>query len=70
MFQAQAKELDRKKREILLHQLQKAVLDHVMVAPIFQQGFLCAVGPRVAEAGAGLVQGYPYSAPPEDLKLK
>jgi hypothetical protein len=35
--------------------LQKAVLDHVMVAPIFQQGFLCAVGPRVAEAGAGLV---------------
>ena len=70
MFQAQAKELDRKKRETLLHQLQKAVLDHVMVAPIFQQGFLCGVGPRVAEAGAGLVQGYPYSAPAEDLKLK
>jgi peptide/nickel transport system substrate-binding protein len=70
MFQAQAKELDRKKRETLLHQLQKAVLDRVMVAPIFQQGFLCGVGPRVAEAGAGLVQGYPYSAPPEDMKLK
>jgi peptide/nickel transport system substrate-binding protein len=70
MFQAQAKELDRKKRETLLHQLQKAVLDHVLVAPIFQQGFLCGVGPRVAEAGAGLVQGYPYSAPAEDLKLK
>ncbi len=70
MFQAQAKELDRKKRETLLHQLQKAVLDRVLVAPIFQQGFLCGVGPRVAEAGAGLVQGYPYSAPVEDLKLK
>jgi peptide/nickel transport system substrate-binding protein len=70
MFQAQAKELDRKKRETLLHQLQKAVLDHVMVAPIFQQGFLCGVGPRVAESGAGLVQGFPYSAPAEDLKLK
>jgi peptide/nickel transport system substrate-binding protein len=70
MFQAQAKELDRKKREALLHQLQKAVLDRALVAPIFQQGFLCGVGPRVAEAGAGLVQGYPYSAPAEDLKLK
>ena len=45
MFQRQAKELDRKKREVLLHQLQKAVLDHVLVAPIFQQGFLCGVGP-------------------------
>ena len=70
MFQAQAKELDRKKREALLHQLQKAVLDHVLVSPIFQQGFLCGVGPRVAEAGLGLVQGYPYVAPAEDLKLK
>ena len=70
MFQAQAKELDRKKRETLLHQLQKQVLDRVMVAPIFQQGFLCGVGPRVAEAGLGLVQGYPYVAPAEDLKLK
>jgi peptide/nickel transport system substrate-binding protein len=70
MFQAQAKELDRKKRETLLHQLQKAVLDRAMVAPIFQQGFLCGVGPRVVEAGLGPIQGYPYSAPAEDLKLK
>ena len=70
MFQRQAKELDRKKREAQLHQIQKIVLDHVMVAPIFQQGFLTGVGPRVVEAGAGLVQGYPYSAPPEDLRVK
>ena len=70
MFQRQAKELDRKKREALLHQLQKAVLDRVLVAPIFQQGFLCAVGPRVAEAALGPIQGYPYVGPAEDLKLK
>jgi peptide/nickel transport system substrate-binding protein len=70
MFQRQAKELDRKKRETLLHQLQKAVLDRVLVAPIFQQGFVCAVGARVAEAGLGPIQGYPYAAPAEDLKLK
>ena len=70
MFQAQAKELDKKKREALLHNLQKAVLDRVLVAPIFQQGFICGVGPRVAEAAAGLVEGFPYSGPAEDLKLK
>ena len=70
LFQQQAKETDRKKREALLHQIQQIVADQVLAAPIFQQGFLCAVGPRVAESGAGLIQGFPYSAPGEDLKLK
>jgi peptide/nickel transport system substrate-binding protein len=70
MFEAQGKELDRKKREVLLHQLQKAVLDRVLVAPIFQQGFLCGVGPRIAEAALGPIQGFPYVGPAEDLKLK
>jgi peptide/nickel transport system substrate-binding protein len=28
------------------------------------------VGPRVEESGAGLIPGFSYSAPPEDLKLK
>ena len=55
---------------VQLHQLQKAVLDRVMVAPIFQQGFLCGVGPRVAEAALGSIQGFPYVGPAEDLKLK
>src|SRR5262245_5347935 len=70
LFVRQAKELDRKQRETTLHQLQKAVADRVLTAPIFHQAFLCGVGPRVEEAGAGLIQGYPYSAPAEDLKLK
>ena len=70
LFDRQARELDRKQREALLHQLQKAVADRVLTAPIFQQAFLCGVGSRVEEAGAGLVQGFPYSAPAEDLKLK
>jgi peptide/nickel transport system substrate-binding protein len=70
MFDRQAKELDRKQRETLLHALQKAVADRVLTAPIFQQAFLCGVGPRVEEAGAGLIQGFPYSAPADDLKLK
>jgi len=70
LFQRQAKELDRGKREALLHQIQKIVTDEVLVAPIFQQGFVCAVGPRVAESTLGLIQGFPYVGPVEDAKLK
>ena len=70
LFQRQAKELDRKQRETVLHQIQRLVVDHTLVAPIFQQGFIWGVGPRVEESGATLIQGYPYAAPGEDLKVK
>jgi peptide/nickel transport system substrate-binding protein len=70
LFARQARELDRKQREALLHQLQKAVADRVLTAPIFQQAFIWGVGPRVEEAAAGLIQGYAYVGPVEDLKLK
>jgi peptide/nickel transport system substrate-binding protein len=70
LFQRQAKELDRKKREDLLHQIQKIVADRTLAAPIFQQAFIWGVGPRVEESGATLIQGYPYAAPAEDLKVK
>jgi len=70
LFQRQVKELDRKQREVMLHQIQKIVTDQVLVAPIFQQGFIWGVGSRVEVPGAGLIQGYPYAAPCEDLKLK
>jgi hypothetical protein len=33
-------------------------------------GFTWGVGSRVEAPGAGLIQGYPYAAPGEDLKLK
>ena len=56
--------------KVLLHQLQKAVADRVLTAPIFQQAFIWGVGPRVDEAAAGLIQGYAYVGPVEDLKLK
>jgi peptide/nickel transport system substrate-binding protein len=70
LFVRQAKELDKKQREAMLHQIQKSVADHVLVAPLFQQAFIWGVGQRVAEGGAGLVEGYPYVAPCEDLKLQ
>jgi len=70
LFQRQAKEMDRKKREELLHQIQKLVAERTLAAPIFQQGFIWGVGSRVEESTATLIQGYPYAAPAEELKLK
>ena len=70
LFQRQANEMDRGKREALLHQIQKIVADQVLAAPIFQQAFPWGVGARVDESTAGLIQGFPYTGPFEDLKLK
>ena len=70
LFEEQAAELDRKKREAILHKIQQLVYDKVMYAPIWELGWLNGVGPRVAEAGLGLIPMHAYSAPYEDLRLK
>src|SRR4030095_11253988 len=57
LFQRQAKELDRGKREAVLHQIQKIVAEQVMVAPIFQQGFIWGIGPRARSCNARTVPG-------------
>ena len=70
LFQRQAKETDRKQREAQLHQIQKIIADRALVAVLFQQGFIWGVGSRVVESGAGQIEGFPYAAPFEDLKVK
>ena len=70
LFQRQAKETDRKQREAQLHQIQKIIADRALVAPLFQQGFIWGVGPRVVESAAGLIEGFPYVGPFEDAKVK
>jgi peptide/nickel transport system substrate-binding protein len=70
LFREQASELDRKKREAILHRIQQLIHDKAMVLPIWQLSLLQAYGPRVAESGLGLIADYPWSAPYEDLKLK
>jgi peptide/nickel transport system substrate-binding protein len=70
LFAQQAREPDRKKREALLHQIQKIAYDRVMFAPIWEFAQLQAVGPRVEEAGLGLIELMPFSAPYEDVRLK
>jgi peptide/nickel transport system substrate-binding protein len=70
LFQRQARELDRAKRESLLHQIQRMVHERAMFAPLYELSPLAGVGPRVEQAGVGLLPGFPYVAPFEDLKLK
>ena len=70
LFQRQARELDRKKREELLHQIQRILSDRVVFAPVWENAPINGVGPRVEEAASGLVTSYPYTAPFEELRLK
>jgi peptide/nickel transport system substrate-binding protein len=70
LFQTQLQELDRRKREETLHQIQRILHERVVFAPIWENGFIRAFGPRVEEAGLTLIPAFPYSAPLEDLRLK
>jgi peptide/nickel transport system substrate-binding protein len=70
LFQRQARELDRKKREAMLHQIQQIMHDRVMHVPIYELAFLWGIGPRVEEACVDWIKGFSYSAPYEDLKLR
>ncbi len=57
-FEQQSRERDRTKREALLHKIQQKVYDEAYFMPIWQLGFLCATGPRVAVSGLGLIPLY------------
>jgi peptide/nickel transport system substrate-binding protein len=70
LFQRQARELDRKKREVQLHQMQQIMHDRVLHVPIYELAFLWGIGPRIDEACVDWIKGFSYSAPYEDLKLK
>ena len=70
LYARQSRELDRKKREAMLHQIQRLIHDRVTHAPLMESAFLWAVGPRVEESGLSLIPGHAYSAPYEDLRLK
>src|SRR5881227_230198 len=70
LFQRQAREFDRRKREELLRQIQKILADRVVFAPIWENAAITGVGPRVQEGSLELIPAFPYSAPMEDVRLK
>jgi peptide/nickel transport system substrate-binding protein len=70
LFQDQATELDPKRRETMLHRIQQLVHEKVIVAPIWLNAGLSGLGPRVEESGIGLIAGFAWSGPYEDVKLR
>ena len=61
--------MDFAKRETILHRLQQLVHEKTIFAPIWQLAFISGVGPRVGQSGFGLIKGFVYTAPYEDLTL-
>ena len=69
LFQQQAVERDRGKRQALLHQIQRLMHERVMHAPIYEPATVHGVGPRVAEPAVGLNPLLYFTAPYEELRL-
>jgi peptide/nickel transport system substrate-binding protein len=70
LFAEQAVQMDRAKRDAILKRLQQLVHEKAIYAPIWQLAFISGVGPRVDQSGFGLIKGFVYTAPYEDLTLK
>jgi peptide/nickel transport system substrate-binding protein len=70
LYPQQADELDHEKRASMLAKMQQLVHEKAIYAPIWQLGFLNGVGPRVGESAFGLIPGFAYTAPFEDLTIK
>ena len=70
LYQRQARETDRKKREALLFQIQQILHERVRFAPIFEFLWPSGIGPRVEEPALMLINPYPWSAPLEEVRLK
>jgi peptide/nickel transport system substrate-binding protein len=70
LFQQQAREQDRKKREAILHRIQRLAVERVLFLPIYALYFNNGVGPRVAEPSLGRIPLHYYTAPFEDMRLK
>ena len=66
----QLDETDPKKREAMLHELQKKLNERTRFAPIYDYFWASGVGPRVEEPSLARIEGYPWSAPLEDVRLK
>ena len=68
LFRDQVGELDRKRREAMLHKIQQLIHDKAMFAPVVEPPLLSGVGGRLADVPT--IAGHPYVSPYEDLKLK
>jgi peptide/nickel transport system substrate-binding protein len=70
LYRRQLSEADPAKREPMLHQIQKTLIERTRFAPIFDYFWPSGLGPRVEEASLMRIDPFPWSAPLEDVRLK
>jgi len=70
MFQQQAAQMDHKRREAILQKMQQLISERTMFAPIWQLAFINGTGPKVDVSGFGLIPGFAYTGPYEDITIK
>ncbi|MBI3328636.1 MAG: ABC transporter substrate-binding protein, partial [Nitrospinae bacterium] len=70
LFRKAARELDRTKREQMLHEIQRQVHERAIFAPIWQLTVLNGVGPRLVKPPFGDIPLFPYPSPYEEIQLK
>ncbi len=70
LYKQQSTERDHQKREAQLHQIQRLVHERAMYAPLYELVWPNGVGPRVAEAGFGLIPHFFYTGPYEEIRLR
>jgi hypothetical protein len=61
---------DRKKREEVLHDIQRRMHERVMFAPIMEVATLHAVGPKVLEAAIGITPLTYFPTPYEEMRMR
>jgi peptide/nickel transport system substrate-binding protein len=70
LFAQQADGLDQKKRAALVAKIQQLTYEKAIYAPVWQLGFLNGIGARVGESTFGMIPGFVYTGPFEDITIK
>jgi peptide/nickel transport system substrate-binding protein len=70
LYPQQANEIDHVKRATILSDMQQLVHEKAIYAPFWQLAFINGVGPRVGQSGFGLIPGFTYTAPFEDITIR
>ncbi|MGH8066924.1 MAG: ABC transporter substrate-binding protein [Candidatus Entotheonellia bacterium] len=70
LFQQQAVMPDQKKRQEVLHAIQRRMHERVMFAPMMEVATLHAVGPKVLEPAIGITPLTYFPTPYEDIRMQ
>ena len=70
LFAEQARELDGKKRDALLKQIQQIVVDRAYFVPIYQLQWPNGVSKAMKVSGMGLIPTFYYTGPFEEIELR